>query len=77
MKFPLTDYLRCLSSFLRQEEREPRRQRLCKFETLRFVARREMILPLRWGEGWGEGERDAGLHKTRGFATVLSVKGVK
>jgi hypothetical protein len=58
-------------------EREPRRQQLSKFETLRFIARGEIILPLRWGEGWDERERDIGLRKTCGFATVLSVKGAK
>jgi hypothetical protein len=55
-----------LTPALSPREREPRCQRLCEFEALGFFARREMILPLPWGEGWGEGER----------AAVLRVKGI-
>ena len=56
-----TDVTQCgwfpLTPALSPRERENRRQCLSKLEALGFGQRRGAWLPLRKGEGWGEGKR--------------------
>ena len=53
--FPLTPALSL-------REREPYCPSWCKVEALGYIARRDTILPLPKGEGWGEGKGAVRCH---------------